>query len=343
MKHEGRIPSSSPRNEDDGPGPHADHPTHAPIRNCSRQITASVSRSRTYSTIGRPSARVGAGPLTDDLRRGAVMNDLAERAVGPRVLAGHHGPVSLSSACIRFEELAVTVPWHGQAGGKPSRHVTHFMGTLASHRTYPVVTSIHTRIRDGDPDAFRHLFRSHAQLVHRYAIRATGDWATAEDVVSLTFLEAWRLRARLPEEPDGAKAWLMGIAVNVQRNTNRAARRHEKALARMPAKEVVPDIAGEVVGRMADAEQLTAAKNALGKLRRPEREVVTLCVWSGLSYAEAAEALGVAVGTVRSRLFRARERLRKLAEHELRQHVDETAARWPEHLHLHRPNEKWNR
>lgn len=207
------------------------------------------------------------------------------------------------------------------------------------------MTSIHTRIRDGDPDSFRCLFRAHAQLVHRYAIRATGDRSTAEDVVSLTFLEAWRLRDRLPEEPDGAKAWLMGIAVNVQRNTNRAARRHQKALARMPAKEAVPDIAGEVVGRMADAEQLTAAKNALGKLRRPEREVVTLCVWSGLSYAEAAEALGVAVGTVRSRLFRARERLRKLAEHELRQHADETASRRPERLplHLNRPSEKWNR
>ncbi|WP_437113084.1 RNA polymerase sigma factor [Streptomyces syringium] len=219
------------------------------------------------------------------------------------------------------------------------------MGTPTSHRTYPDVTSIHTRIRDGDPDSFRRLFRSHAQLVHRYAIRATGDWATAEDVVSLTFLEAWRLRDRLPEEPDGAKAWLMGIAVNVQRNTTRAARRHQKALARMPAKEAVPDIAGEVVGRMADAEQLTAAKNALEKLRRPEREVVTLCVWSGLSYAEAADALGVAVGTVRSRLFRARERLRKLAEQELRQHADETASRRPERLplHLNRPKEKWTR
>ncbi|MBF6056357.1 hypothetical protein AF335_10380 [Streptomyces eurocidicus] len=219
------------------------------------------------------------------------------------------------------------------------------MGTRTPHRTYPDVTSLHTRIRDGDPDSFRHLFRAHAQLVHRYALRATADWATAEDVVSLTFLEVWRLRARLPEEPDGARAWLMGIAVNVQRNTSRAARRHERALGRMPAKEAVPDIAGEVVGRMADAEQLAAAKNALGKLRRPEREVVTLCVWSGLSYAEAAEALGVAVGTVRSRLSRARERLRKLAEHELRQHAHETAARRPERLrlHLNRPDEKWNR
>ncbi|MEU2869522.1 RNA polymerase sigma factor [Streptomyces olivoreticuli] len=207
------------------------------------------------------------------------------------------------------------------------------------------MTSLHTRIRDGDPEPFRRLFRAHAQLVHRYAIRATGDRSTAEDVVSLTFLEAWRMRAKLPEEPERAKAWLMGIAVNVQRNTSRAARRHEKALARMPAKEAVPDIAGEVVSRIADAERLAAAKSALGKLRRSEREVVTLCVWSGLSYAEAAEALGVAVGTVRSRLFRARERLRKLAEHELRQSADAAATRLPERprLHLNRPKEEWNR
>ncbi|WP_437437967.1 RNA polymerase sigma factor [Streptomyces olivoreticuli] len=131
----------------------------------------------------------------------------------------------------------------------------------------------------------------------------------------------------------------MGIAVNVQRNTSRAARRHEKALARMPAKEAVPDIAGEVMSRVADAERLAAAKSALGKLRKSEREVVTLCVWSGLSYAEAAEALGIALGTVRSRLFRARERLRKLAEHELRQSADEAATR----LYLNRPTQKWNR
>ncbi|MCX4545954.1 RNA polymerase sigma factor [Streptomyces sp. NBC_01565] len=177
--------------------------------------------------------------------------------------------------------------------------------------------SLHARIRAGDPEAFRELFRDHAQLVHRHAVRATGDWALAEDVVSLTYLEAWRLREKLRDEGESPRPWLMGIAVNVLRNTTRAARRHQRALGRLPVRDTVPDFADELVARLADAEQLAAAQRALRALRRGEREVFTLCVWSGLGYAEAAAALGVPVGTVRSRLSRARKRLRGLAEKEL--------------------------
>ncbi|WP_282687482.1 MULTISPECIES: RNA polymerase sigma factor [unclassified Streptomyces] len=177
---------------------------------------------------------------------------------------------------------------------------------------------MHARIRAGDPDAFRELFRDHAQLVYRHAVRTTGDWSAAEDVVSLTFLEAWRLRGKLRDEGASPRPWLMGIAVNVLRNTGRAARRHERALARVPLRDALPDFADELVGRIADSDELAAAKVALGKLRRAEREVFALCVWSGLGYAEAAEALGVPVGTVRSRLSRARARLRSLTDSELR-------------------------
>ncbi|MGI5397573.1 RNA polymerase sigma factor [Streptomyces sp. CA-251251] len=182
--------------------------------------------------------------------------------------------------------------------------------------------SLHTRIRAGDPEAFRELFRDHARLVHRHAVRVTGDWTIAEDVVSLTFLEAWRLRARLRDEGDSARPWLMGIAVNVLRNTTRAARRHQRALERLPAREGVPDFADEVVGRMADADQLTAARQGLKRLNRSEREVFTLVVWSGLGYAETAAVLGVPAGTVRSRLSRARKRLSKLADEELRKSTE---------------------
>ncbi|MGW1511017.1 RNA polymerase sigma factor [Streptomyces sp. NPDC002394] len=179
-------------------------------------------------------------------------------------------------------------------------------------------SSLHARIRAGDPEAFRELFRDHAPLVHRHAVRVSGDRGLAEDVVSLTFLEAWRLRERLLDHEAGPRPWLMGIAVNVLRNTRRAARRHQAALARLPARHPVPDFAEELAGRLADAEQLAAVQRALKKLRRSEREVFTLCVWSDLGYAEAAAALGVPVGTVRSRLSRARARLRGLAEDELR-------------------------
>lgn len=181
-----------------------------------------------------------------------------------------------------------------------------------------VDSSMHARIRAGDPEAFREMFLNNAQMVYRHAVRVTGDWALAQDVVSLTFLEAWRLRGRLRDEGDSPRPWLMGISTNVLRNRARAARRHERAMARMPAKEAVPDFADELISRIADAEQVAAAQAGLARLRQSERDVFTLCVWSGLSYQEAAQALGIPVGTVRSRLARARSRLRKLAEEELK-------------------------
>ncbi|MFG3323581.1 RNA polymerase sigma factor [Streptomyces sp. NPDC048171] len=210
-----------------------------------------------------------------------------------------------------------------------------------------VELSLRTRIRAGDPQAFSQLFREHAGAVSSHALRLTGDWNTAEDVVSLTFLEAWRLREKLlPDsapangtrpgatvsvDDAGLRPWLFGIATNVLRNTQRAARRHKAALARIPVRradiDTVSDFADELVSRMEDAERLAAARTALGYLPRREREVFTLCVWSGLSYAAAAEALGVPVTTVRSRLSRARKRLRAPAEAELARKLGQSHAR----------------
>ncbi|WP_328869437.1 RNA polymerase sigma factor [Streptomyces sp. NBC_00287] len=177
--------------------------------------------------------------------------------------------------------------------------------------------SLRARIRAGDPDAFGQLFDEHASVVHRHAVRVTGNWSAADDIVSLTYLEAWRLRERVLPDGDSLRPWLLGIATNVLRNTSRAARRHRTALARLPPATPVPDFADEVTQRLADAEELAAAHKALSRLRRGEREVFTLCVWEGLDAASAAEALGVAVGTVRARLSRARKRLRRLTELEL--------------------------
>ncbi|GAB2574416.1 hypothetical protein GCM10027168_04170 [Streptomyces capparidis] len=179
-------------------------------------------------------------------------------------------------------------------------------------------TNWRARVRSGDPDAFGELFDACARSVYNHAYRLTGDWAAAEEVVSLTFLEAWRLRERLDPEGGSARPWLLGIATNVVRNTRRAARRHGAAMSRLPPPEAVRDFADEVAGRIDDAQTLDAVRRALDGLRRPEREVLALCVWEGLDYASAAEALGVRIGTVRSRLSRARRRLAEAAEREER-------------------------
>lgn len=177
---------------------------------------------------------------------------------------------------------------------------------------------LRARVRAGDPEAFRELFDEHAGAIYRYAFRSAGEAATAEDVVAQTFLEAWRLRSRVLTEGESLEPWLYGIATNVLRNSRRSVRRFRAALERFPIPEPDPDIVDELADRVGEQEELAAARAALRALRAGEREVVALCVWSGLSYADAAEALGVPVGTIRSRLSRAKARLQKVAQKELR-------------------------
>lgn len=180
--------------------------------------------------------------------------------------------------------------------------------------TPSTIRTLRKRIRAGDHDAFGELFDAYARSVYNHAFRLTGEWTVAEDVVSLTFLDAWRLREKLDEDGGSLRPWLLGIATNVTRNTRRAARRHAAAVARLPRGEALDDFADEVAGRLDDADRLALVRAAFAKLRRAEREVLALCVWGGLDYAAAAEALGVPVGTVRSRLSRARTKLAKYTE-----------------------------
>ena len=167
-------------------------------------------------------------------------------------------------------------------------------------------------VRAGDPDAFGMLFDEYARAVYNLGFRLTANWSAAEEVVSLTFLEAWRKRDRIEPGGGSLRPWLLGIAVNVSRNMARASRRHQAAMSRLPPPPLVPDFAEALAGRLDDTAQLREAGKALAALGRAERELIVLCVWSELDYAAAAKALGVPVGTVRSRLSRARRKLRKL-------------------------------
>ncbi|SHI21640.1 RNA polymerase sigma-70 factor, ECF subfamily [Streptomyces sp. 3214.6] len=179
------------------------------------------------------------------------------------------------------------------------------------------------RVRGGEREAFSELYELYATAVYHHALRLTGDWSVAEEVMSETFLAAWRGRGDVEAEGGSLRPWLFGIATNKARNADRSLRRRLAFLARRSeaaagAGEAVDDFAEDVVGRVDDARRLAEVRRVLGRLRRHEREVIALCVWGGLDYAQAAEALGVPVGTVRSRLSRARARLREIVEREAR-------------------------
>ncbi|MFI1647990.1 RNA polymerase sigma factor [Streptomyces avidinii] len=187
-----------------------------------------------------------------------------------------------------------------------------------------------TRVRSGDPDAYAELFDSYARTVYNHAFRMTGDWASAEDVMSAVFLEAWRLRGTVDAEGGSLRPWLLGIATNLARNHCRSNRRYRAAAAAATAAAgaaSAPDHADEVAGRLDDRQQIAATLAQLSALRGPEREVLLLCLCEGLEYAEAARVLHIPVGTVRSRLSRARTKLRKLADAELKKNKRELAAR----------------
>lgn len=187
--------------------------------------------------------------------------------------------------------------------------------------------SARARIRTGDREAFAEAYDAYARAVYNHAYRLTGDWSTAEEVMADTFLDAWRAREQL--EPNGGtlKPWLLGITTNKARNANRGLGRRLAFLARRPAPDPVADFADETAGRLDDAHRLAAVRQVYGRLRRGEREVLALCVWADLDYGQAAEALGVPVGTVRSRLSRARARLSRLTDERLSEQRAETSTK----------------
>jgi RNA polymerase sigma factor (sigma-70 family) len=166
--------------------------------------------------------------------------------------------------------------------------------------------------RDGDAESFGALYERHARTIYNYLFRRLADWSEAEELTSVVFLEAYRRRDEVSVAEGKVLAWLYGVATNVLRNRRRALRRHRQALSQLPPSPPSPDIAGDAVARVAAAEEMRALLRRIESLPRAQQDVVVLCLWSELSYEEAAVALGVPVGTVRSRLARARQALVEL-------------------------------
>lgn len=184
--------------------------------------------------------------------------------------------------------------------------------TRGHERELEVLDSVlWSRSRAGDVEAFGLLFERHATAIYNYCFRRIGDWSAAEDLLSIVFLEAWRRRDKdLP--PDKVLPWLFGVATNVVHNRRRSERRFKQALRRLPEPQPEPEFSDLADERLDDEQQMRRVLTLLAQLPRHEQDAFALCAWSQVSYEDAALALGVPVGTVRSRLSRARQRLREL-------------------------------
>lgn len=163
-----------------------------------------------------------------------------------------------------------------------------------------------------DPSAFGTLFERHADSVYNHCFRRCGSWSAAEDLSSAVFLEAWRRRRDVRLAGDSILPWLLAVANNVSRHQERTLRRHRRLLAKLPTAVLEPDPADELVERLDDERRMQSILRVFGELKRHEQDVLALCAWGSLDYAAAAVALNVPVGTVRSRLSRARAHLNDL-------------------------------
>lgn len=161
----------------------------------------------------------------------------------------------------------------------------------------------------GDHDAFARIFDRHADLVFRFARRRVGNSTIAEDITSQVFLETWRRREDVTLLDGSLRAWLIGVARNLQRRHWRTNERRNRALDRMTASPDTSDPSDAIANHLDAINDLASVREKLDLLSDEHREVLLLAVWEELSYDEIAVVLGVPVGTVRSRLARARRNL----------------------------------
>ncbi len=172
----------------------------------------------------------------------------------------------------------------------------------------PSDTELVARSAD-EPECFAVLFDRHAATVHRYLGRRVGH--LADDLLSETFLIAFRRRGSYRPDHVEVRPWLLGIATNLVHGQVRAEQRRYRALSRAgvePDSPAVDDV--EVSDRLSARALRGPLAAALAQLKPRDRDALLLLAWGQLSYEEIAAVLDVPVGTVRSRLHRARTQTR---------------------------------
>ncbi len=170
----------------------------------------------------------------------------------------------------------------------------------------------------GDRAAFTALYHQHAAAVWSQAYRLTVTLPAAEDVLAATFLTAWRRRGDVRLVDGTALPWLLTVASNEARTDWRRTTRHKRLKLRVGPPPDVSDHADTVVASLDDRRRLHQVIAAIAELPTGQREAVALCLVAEVSHADAARALGISEVTLRSRIHRARTRLRTLLPEEVR-------------------------
>ncbi|WP_328457637.1 RNA polymerase sigma factor [Amycolatopsis sp. NBC_00438] len=168
--------------------------------------------------------------------------------------------------------------------------------------------SVIARSRD-EPGLFAVIFDRHARHIHRYLARRLGPTA-ADDALSDTFLIAFDKRAKFDLSRPDARPWLYGIATNLVSRHRRTEVRELKLRMALGPPAAEDGHAQRVADRVTAQARAAELDRALAALRPRERDVLLLVAAEGLGYQEVAEALAIPVGTVKSRLNRARAHLR---------------------------------
>lgn len=163
-----------------------------------------------------------------------------------------------------------------------------------------------------EPARFAALYDRHAPAVHRYAAQRLGPHS-ADDVMSETFLVAFEKRASYDPTVTDARPWLFGIATRLMHKHVRLEARAWKGMVAGLAAQLAPDMIEQAGSRMDAALLVRRLSSALRAMSAGDRDALLLYAWADLDYIAIADALEVPVGTVRSRLNRARGRLRRAA------------------------------
>jgi RNA polymerase sigma factor (sigma-70 family) len=169
------------------------------------------------------------------------------------------------------------------------------------------------------PEGFAEIFDRHYVAVHRYLARRASS-TQADDLASMTFVVAFERRRSFRPDSTSARPWLLGIATNLLHERLRVERRERGTLVLLNAEH---QASNRGASDRPDTGQLA---EALATLDSAQRDVLLLHAWEELSYEEIAEALDVPIGTVRSRLARARAQLRSRLDPP-RVHMDPTSPR----------------